>query len=148
MAFQPASFLYSKKKSYRHAKPMSEINVTPFVDVMLVLLIIFMVAAPLLTVGIPVDMPKSLGQNINPSQEMFEITVNREGKIFFQETPLALSALIEKLKAIQSVQPNLHIVLRGDRLTDYGTMVEVAGAISNAGFPHITLRTQQGIIPR
>ncbi|HPI62388.1 MAG TPA: ExbD/TolR family protein [Alphaproteobacteria bacterium] len=147
MAFQSLPSYRSGKNSYRHAKPMSEINVTPFVDVMLVLLVIFMVTAPLLTVGIPVDMPKTSGQNINPSKEMIEITVNREGKIFLQETPLILPELIERLKAIRVTQPNLRIILRGDRATDYGTVVEVAGAITNAGFPHITLRTQQVAAP-
>ncbi len=86
MAFQSLPSYRSGKNSYRHAKPISEINVTPFVDIMLVLLVIFMVTAPLLTAGIPVDMPKTSGQNINPSKEMVEITVNREGKIFLQET--------------------------------------------------------------
>lgn len=132
----------TRRNKYRHAKPIAEINVTPFVDVMLVLLIIFMVTAPLLTTGIPINMPR--GNVSNPSQQgqTVDITIDRQGQIFLQETPLALAELIEKLRAIKLTKPDLKIFLRGDQATDYGTVVAVASAIAESGFHNITLRTK------
>ncbi len=105
-------------------RPMAEINVTPLVDVMLVLLIIFMVAAPLMTVGVPVDLPKTAAQPLNQESEPLTITVNPEGKIFLQETEVALDGLVPRLQAIMREQPQgapeRRIFVRGDKAISYG----------------------------
>src|SRR5437879_2243706 len=101
-------------------RPMSEINVTPLVDVMLVLLIVFMVAAPLLTVGVPVDLPQTQAPAINEQKEPIVITVNAEGKIYLQETEVAGDALVPRLKAITNSNPTASIYVRGDKAINYG----------------------------
>src|SRR6266403_2640716 len=126
----------------RHAayRPMSEINVTPLVDVMLVLLIVFMVAAPLLTVGVPVDLPKAQAPAINENKEPLVGTVNAEGKIFLQETVLdADDTLIPRLQAITKNNPEASIYVRGDRAINYGRVLEVMSMISAAGFTKVSL---------
>jgi biopolymer transport protein TolR len=121
-------------------RPMSEINVTPMVDVMLVLLIIFMVAAPLLTVGVPVDLPKAQAPAINENKEPLVITVNSEGKIFLQETALeADDTLVPRLQAITHNDPEASIYVRGDRAINYGRVLEVMSMISAAGFTKVSL---------
>jgi biopolymer transport protein TolR len=126
-----------RSASYR---PMSEINVTPMVDVMLVLLIIFMVAAPLLTVGVPVDLPKAQAPAINENKEPLVITVNAEGKIFLQETALeADDTLVPRLQAITHNNPEASIYVRGDRAINYGRVLEVMSMISAAGFTKVSL---------
>jgi biopolymer transport protein TolR len=119
--------------------PMSEINVTPMVDVMLVLLIIFMVTAPLLTVGVPVDLPKTKASVITGQDEPLVISVNREGKIYLQETELPLDNLVARLRAITRNKPDTRIFVRGDKTVVYGQIIEVMGTINAAGFNHVAL---------
>jgi biopolymer transport protein TolR len=126
-----------RSSSYR---PMSEINVTPMVDVMLVLLIVFMVAAPLLTVGVPVDLPKAQAPAINENKEPLVVTVNAEGKIFLQETVLDNDdTLVPRLQAITHNNPEASIYVRGDRAINYGRVLEVMSMISAAGFTKVSL---------
>ena len=127
----------SRQAAYR---PMSEINVTPLVDVMLVLLIVFMVAAPLLTVGVPVDLPKAQAPAINENKEPLVVTVNAEGKIYLQETALdADDTLVPRLQAITNNNPEASIYVRGDRAISYGRVLEVMSMISSAGFTKVSL---------
>ena len=129
----------SRRRSAAY-RPMSEINVTPMVDVMLVLLIIFMVAAPLLTVGVPVDLPKAQAPAINENKEPLVVTVNAEGKIFLQETALdADDTLVPRLQAITHNNPEASIYVRGDRAINYGRVLEVMSMISAAGFTKVSL---------
>ena len=128
-------------------KPLAEINVTPMVDVMLVLLIIFMVAAPLMTVGVPVDLPKTQASALNQENEPITITVNPEGKIFLQETEVPLDGLVGQLQAIARNQPQgapeRRIFVRGDRAISYGRVMEVMGTISAGGFSRVALLAEQ-----
>ena len=119
--------------------PMSEINVTPMVDVMLVLLIIFMVTAPLLTVGVPVDLPKTKASVITGQDEPLVISVNREGRIYLQETELELDKLVARLRAITDNKPDTRIFVRGDKTVVYGRIIEVMGTVSAAGFSRVAL---------
>jgi biopolymer transport protein TolR len=123
-------------------RPMADINVTPLVDVMLVLLIVFMVAAPLLTVGVPVDLPKAQSQPINDPKEALYITVKSDGTILIQETPVQLDALAPRLKAILSSKPDAPIYVRGDQGIRYGAVMEVMGKIAEAGFEKVGLITE------
>ena len=124
-------------------KPMSEINVTPMVDVMLVLLVIFMVAAPLLTVGVPVDLPQSKAPAITEQKEPLVITVNAEGKLFLQNSEIADDDLVPRLQAITKNNPDADIYVRGDRAINYGRVMEVMGMVSAAGFTKVSLITEQ-----
>lgn len=132
-----------RRKGRRH-QPMAEINVTPFVDVALVLLIIFMVAAPLLTVGVPVDLPKSQGSELKSESEPLTVTVDPNGKIFIQETEIPLGDLQSKLAAITEARKGLDesIFVRGDKATNYGELMQVMGRIAAAGYKHISLVTE------
>ena len=118
---------------------MSEINVTPMVDVMLVLLIIFMVTAPLLTVGVPIDLPKANAPPVTEPGEPLVITVDRDGKIYLQETEIAIENLSARLTAITESKDNTRIFVRGDRAVDYGAVMEVMGTVSAAGFTKVAL---------
>jgi biopolymer transport protein TolR len=122
-------------------RPMHEINVTPFVDVMLVLLIVFMVTAPLLTVGVPVDLPKTKAQPLGQDREPLSVTVAKDGRIYLQNTPIAEEALVPKLEAIAANGYDQRIFVRGDKSVDYGRVMEVMALISAAGFTHIGLVT-------
>jgi biopolymer transport protein TolR len=123
---------------------MAEINVTPFVDVTLVLLIIFMVAAPLLTVGVPVDLPKSEGSALQSDSEPLTVSVDTRGKIFIQESEIPLDELQPKLSAITQARKGLDeaIFVRGDKTTNYGELMRVMGRIANAGYKRISLVTE------
>ncbi len=123
---------------------MAEINVTPFVDVMLVLLIIFMVAAPLLTVGVPVDLPKSEGSELKSESEPLTVTVDPQGKIFIQNAEIPLTDLQPKLSAITEARKGMDeaIFVRGDKSTNYGELMRVMGRIASAGYKHISLVTE------
>ncbi|HEY4133849.1 MAG TPA: protein TolR [Alphaproteobacteria bacterium] len=123
----------------RGKPPMSDINVTPMVDVMLVLLIIFMVTAPLLTVGVPVDLPKTDAAPITGQDEPLVISVNNQGQIFLQETTIELTDLVARLQAITSNKPDSRIFVRGDKAVNYGRVVEVMGTLSSAGFSRVSL---------
>jgi biopolymer transport protein TolR len=125
-----------RRSSYR---PVSEINVTPFVDVMLVLLIVFMVTAPLLTVGVPVDLPKVKAKSIAESEEPLVITVNAEGAVFIQDTEVAIENLVPRLKAITENKADTRIYLRGDKDINYGRVMEVMGTVNLAGFTRVAL---------
>lgn len=129
-------------RSGRNYAPMAEINVTPFVDVMLVLLIIFMVTAPLLTVGVPIDLPKTQANELQGDKEPLTISVTRTGEVFLQETKIALDEIVPKLVAITNSGYEERIFVRGDSGTDYGTVMKVMGTISSAGFRRIALVTQ------
>ncbi|HZC55530.1 MAG TPA: protein TolR [Xanthobacteraceae bacterium] len=124
---------------------MSDINVTPFVDVMLVLLIVFMVSAPLLTVGVPLDLPQSQAKALQQDNEPLTVSVTVDGQIFLQKEPIQIDALIPKLRAIIDARggnfDNL-IYVRGDRKVDYGTMMRVMGRISGAGYHKVALVTE------
>jgi biopolymer transport protein TolR len=120
---------------------MSEINVTPFVDVMLVLLIVFMVTAPLLTAGVPVDLPKTRAQPLGQDREPLSVTVKRDGKVYLQNTPVGEDELVAKLTAIAANGYDQRIFVRGDKAVDYGRVMEVMGVLSAAGFTHIGLVT-------
>jgi len=122
---------------------MSEINVTPMVDVMLVLLVIFMVTAPLLTVGVKVDLPKTKAAVISGQDEPLAITVNAEGKVFLQETELDLEALAPRLIAITGNNPDVRIFVRGDKNINYGRVMQVMGTVNAAGFKKVALVTGQ-----
>lgn len=124
--------------------PMSEINVTPMVDVMLVLLIIFMVAAPLLQVGIPVDLPEAKGKEIpTPKQEPLAVTVKLNGDVYIGETQVALDDLSTKLKAIAKNGYDETIFVRGDRGVPYGTVMKVMGRINDGGFKKLSFVLDQ-----
>ena len=120
---------------------MSEINVTPFVDVMLVLLIVFMVAAPLLTVGVPIELPDTKAKPLQGDKEPLTITVNGAGEIYLQENLVELDTLVPKLLAISGNGYNERIYVRGDKLVDYGKVMKVMGTVSSAGFKRIGLVT-------
>ncbi len=134
--------LRRRSRSGRNYKPMSEINVTPFVDVMLVLLIIFMVTAPLLTVGVPIDLPQTKAEQLEGDKEPLTISVTKTGKFFLQETEIPLDEIVPKLVAITKSGYNERIFVRGDRAIDYGTVMKVMGTIAAAGFKRIALITE------
>ena len=125
-----------RRSAYR---PMSDINVTPLVDVMLVLLIVFMVAAPLLTVGVPVDLPKAQAPAINENKEPLVVTINAKGQIYLQETTLENEQLVPRLVAITHNNPTASIYVRGDQAINYGRVLEVMSMISAAGFTKVSL---------
>jgi biopolymer transport protein TolR len=120
---------------------MSEINVTPFVDVMLVLLIVFMVTAPLLTAGVPVDLPKTRAQALGQDREPLSVTIRSNGRVYLQNTPVTADDLVPRLTAISANGYDQRIFVRGDKSVDYGRVMEVMGLLSAAGFTHIGLVT-------
>ena len=120
-------------------RPMADINVTPLVDVMLVLLVVFMVTAPLLTVGVPVDLPQTQAPAINEPKEPTVITVNKDGAIFIQETSVPMDSLVSRLQAITGANPDAVLYVRGDKDINYGRVLEVMSLISNAGFRKVSL---------
>ncbi len=123
--------------SYR---PMAEINVTPFVDVMLVLLIVFMVAAPLLTAGVPIDLPNSQAKPISDEDNKpIEISLVKDGKIYIGETEVPQARLIGLLKAMTENQQDRRIYIRGDQGLNYGRIMEILGAVNSAGFNKVAL---------
>jgi len=127
-----------RKRARRHI-PMSEINVTPFVDVMLVLLIIFMVTAPLLTVGVPLELPQAKGQQLQAKSEPLVISVAANGNLTIGETPVKLDEIAGKLKAIAANGYDEPIFVRGDKGIAYGVMLRVMGRISSGGFKKVSL---------
>ena len=133
---------FRKHQRRKRARPMSEINVTPFVDVMLVLLIVFMVTAPLLTVGVPIELPETKGQQLQTNKEPLTISVQRDGKVYIQETEVKLDEIGPKLKAIAKSGYDEQIFIRGDKGIDYGTVMRVMGRLSSAGFRRVALVTE------
>lgn len=128
--------------SRRKVHLTSEINVTPMVDVMLVLLVIFMVTAPLLTAGVPIDLPQTKASVLNEKEEPLTISLDAKGVIYLQETPLELEVLIPRLVAITGSNPETRIYVKGDKGIAYGRIMEVMGAISSAGFKKVALLTE------
>lgn len=128
----------SRRKSF---SPMSEINVTPMVDVMLVLLVIFMVTAPLLTTGIPVNLPKTHASALTDPVEPLTLNITTEGKIFIQDTEVPMENLTERLLAITSNNPEAPIYVRGDKALSYGDIMRIMGIIGSAGFTKVALLT-------
>jgi len=122
---------------------ISEINVTPMVDVMLVLLIIFMVAAPLLTVGVPIDLPETQAKALNSETQPITVSVNQQGKVYLQETEIPIDEVVPKLRAIAQAGYSERIYVRGDRTADYGTVMKVMARISSAGYKNLGLVTLQ-----
>ena len=122
---------------------MSEINVTPLVDVMLVLLIVFMITAPLLTVGVPVNLPETKAKEITGEDEPLAITIDANGNIYIQETTIELERLVPRLRAITENKLDSRIFLRGDKEIDYGLVMKVMSAINTAGFSKIALVTNR-----
>ena len=123
-------------------RPQSDINITPMVDVMLVLLIIFMVTAPLLTPGVPVDLPKAKARLLNQEdKEPLTITINKSGQIFLQETEIPFAELVPRLNAIAANGYDQRILVRGDTAVDYGSVMRVMGELNVAGFRRIGLVT-------
>ena len=120
---------------------MAEINVTPFVDVMLVLLIVFMVTAPLLTVGVPVDLPKTRAPALGQDKEPLSVTIAKNGKIYLQKEVVTEDQLVPKLQAISQNGYDQRIFVRGDQTVDYGRVMVVMGLLASAGFTHIGLVT-------
>ena len=143
MAVAPASATPTgrRHKARRRHLPMAEINVTPFVDVMLVLLIIFMVAAPLLTVGVPIDLPETRATQLEGDAEPITVSVQADGTIFLQEEEVDTEQLISVLQAIALNGLNERIFVRGDREADYGTIMRVMGRLNAAGYTRIGLVT-------
>jgi len=125
----------------RGTRPMAEINVTPFVDVMLVLLIVFMVTAPLLTVGVPVDLPQTRAKSLGEDREPLSVTIDNGGRIFLQNTAIGEEDLVPKLIAISNNGYNQRIFVRGDKAVDYGKVMQVMGLLNSAGFTRIGLVT-------
>ena len=123
---------------------MSEINVTPFVDVMLVLLIVFMVSAPLLTVGVPLDLPQSQAKSLDQDREPLTISVNVQGQVFLQNSEIQVDELVPKLKAVADARggTEARIYVRGDRKVDHGAMMRVMGRLSAAGYHRVALVTE------
>lgn len=124
-------------------RPMAEINVTPFVDVMLVLLVVFMVAAPLLTAGVQVDLPKAQAKPLPQDSKPLEITINHEGAIFLVDTEIGINELVPRLTAIAGNNKDTRIYVRGDTRLDYGQVMQVIGAINAGGFSRVALVAEQ-----
>lgn len=120
-------------------RPMGEINVTPFVDVMLVLLIVFMVTAPLLTVGVPVDLPKTQAGQVNADDAPLVVSLQKQGKLFLQDTEIDADNLVPRLKAISQANNQVRIFVRGDRSVAYGEVLSLMGRIQSAGFERVAL---------
>src|SRR5499433_4311650 len=131
-------------RRHRRRPVMAEINVTPMVDVMLVLLIIFMVSAPLLTVGVPLHLPQTQAKSMDQDKNPLTLSVNIKGQVYLNDTEIALDELVPKLKAITETRGGMdeRIFVRGDRKVDYGTVMKVMGRLSAAGFRRVALVTE------
>jgi len=132
------------KRRHRRKSVMAEINVTPFVDVMLVLLIIFMVSAPLLTVGVAIDLPQTQAKSLDQDREPLTVSVNTKGQVFLQNSEIKVEELVPKLQAITQARGGFdeRIYVRGDRKVDYGTVMRVMGRLSQAGYRRVALVTE------
>ena len=137
----PAAGAVSSNSKFRRRRytPIADINVTPLVDVMLVLLIIFMITAPLLQVGVPVDLPKTSAQQVGGKDEPLVVSVNSQGEVFLGETKYDLAELGTKLKAVHEEKPDQRVFMRGDKAVDYGKMMEVMGVVIDSGFRQLGL---------
>jgi biopolymer transport protein TolR len=144
MAMSAGTAAVAGRRRHRRRPVMAEINVTPMVDVMLVLLIIFMVSAPLLTVGVPIDLPQTQAKSLDQDREPLTVSLNVKGQVFLQNTEIPLEEVVAKLKAVTEARGGLdeRIYVRGDRQVDYGTVMKVMGRISAAGFRRVALVTE------
>ncbi len=127
------------RRSRMRRGPIADMNMTPFIDVMLVLLIIFMVAAPMMTVGVPVDLPETRAKAMEGQTQPVTVSVDGQGRIFIMDAELKLDDLVPKLQAIAKNGVEERILVRGDRTTDYGTILRVMGRLNDAGFKKIGL---------
>ncbi len=127
--------------------PLSEINVTPLVDVMLVLLIIFMVAAPLMTVGVPVQLPKTAAPKVAQPKQPIVISIDEQGQPFLDKEPLAPDAMMPRLRQLASADPSQVVLVRGDKAVQYGRIIEIMGQINAAGFSKVSLIAQAPSAP-
>ena len=143
MAVTPASAVPTgrRHKARRRHLPMAEINVTPFVDVMLVLLIVFMITAPLLTVGVPIDLPETQAKQMEGDSQPITVSIGPDGKIFLQEEEVDAEKLVSTLQAIAQNGLNERVFVRGDKNADYGTIMKVMGRLNSAGYKRIGLVT-------
>src|SRR5258705_5697242 len=144
MAVNSGNSVGSGRRHNRRKPVMSEINVTPMVDVMLVLLIIFMVSAPLLTVGVPIDLPQTQAKSLDQDKEPLTVSVNTKGEVYLQNSEIKMDELVPKLQAITQARGgnDERIYVRGDRKVDYGTVMRVMGRLSAAGFRRVALVTE------
>jgi biopolymer transport protein TolR len=131
-----------RRRGGRKHRPMSEINMTPFIDVMLVLLIIFMVAAPLLTVGVPLDLPQTKAAALNIDKQPLTLSVKADGNIYLMETPITLDEIVSKLQAIAKTGQDERIYVRGDKAIPYGKVAEVMAVVTAAGYRKVALVTE------
>ena len=131
-----------RRRGGRKHKPMADINMTPFIDVMLVLLIIFMVAAPLLTTGVPLDLPQTGAQSLNLEKQPLVVSIKADGKVFLMETEITLEELVPKLQAVSKTGPDERIYLRGDKSIAYGRVAEVMAVLTTAGYRKVALVTE------
>ena len=133
-----------RRRRRRHHSAIAEINMTPFIDVMLVLLIVFMVSAPLLTVGVPLDLPQSQAKSLDQDREPLTISVNVQGQVFLQSSEIQVDDLVPKLNAVADARggTEARIYVRGDKKVDYGTMMRVMGRLSAAGYHRVALVTE------
>lgn len=135
--------LHSRSGGRKRFKSMSEINVTPFVDVMLVLLIVFMVTAPLLTAGVPVDLPKADSQALPEDDKPLTISLDQNGAIFIEDTEISEAELVDRLAAIAVERRDARIYVRGDRNLAYGDIMAVVAKVNSAGFSKVALVTEK-----
>ena len=133
----------SGRAARRRPKSISEINVTPFVDVMLVLLVIFMITAPLLTVGVHVDLPETKASTIRGNDEPLAVSVDKDGKVYIQDSETTVDEIAAKLRAITSNNSDIRIFVRGDAGVNYGRVMEIMGVINAAGFRKVALIARQ-----
>ena len=145
----PAAGAVSSGSKFRRRRytPIADINVTPLVDVMLVLLIIFMITAPLLQVGVPVDLPKTSAQQVGGKDEPLVVSVNAKDEIYLGETKHELEELRTKLKAVHNEKPDQRVFIRGDKTINYGRMMEVMGVVIDSGFRQLGLLGEQATPP-
>ena len=141
----PAAGSLSSGGKFRRRRytPIADINVTPLVDVMLVLLIIFMVTAPLLQVGVPVDLPKTSAQQVGGKDEPLVVSVNAQDEVFLGDTKYDVAELASKLKAVHEEKPDQRVFIRGDKAVNYGKMMEVMGVVIDSGFRQLGLLGEQ-----
>jgi len=127
------------RRGGRKHRPMSEINMTPFIDVMLVLLIIFMVAAPLLTTGVPLDLPQTAAAALNVDKQPLIVSIKADGKLFLMDSEVAQADLLPKLQAIAKTGPEERIFVRGDKTVAYGKVADLMAVLTSAGYKKVAL---------
>lgn len=129
------------RKRRQRSQPMTQINVTPFVDVMLVLLIVFMITAPLMTIGVPIELPETEAGQVKGSKEPLVVSIDAKGRIFLQETEIKIDEIVAKLSAISKSGFKERIYIQGDKHVVFGKISKIMGRISSAGFKRITVVT-------